>query len=132
MPRALDLMYNKFIEIQANGDKFLDEDFIMKIFEPLYTEMSELETCLTFYFEEKESNVVGSCKRDDFMLAVNGTVAELFYPGQMDNKQSTPTCRALAVRLATRAIAECIHRKKAIHDHLSEIHDKKSWIETTS
>ena len=39
MPRALDLMHNTFIEIQANGDKFLDEDFIMKIFEPLYTEL---------------------------------------------------------------------------------------------
>ena len=24
-PRALDLMYNTFIEIHANGDKFLDE-----------------------------------------------------------------------------------------------------------
>ena len=28
MPRALDLMYNTFIEIQANVDKFLDEDFM--------------------------------------------------------------------------------------------------------
>ena len=34
------------------------------------------------------------------------------------------------MRLATRAIAECIHPKKAIHDHLSAIHGKKSWIET--
>ena len=32
---------------------------------------------------------------------------------------------------STRAIAECIHPKKAIHDHLSAIHSKKSWIETT-
>ena len=39
-------------------------------------------------------------------------------------------CRALSVRLATREIAECIHPKKAIHDHLLEIHGKKSWIET--
>ena len=59
MPRALDLMYNAFIKIQANGDKFMDEDFIMKIFDPLYTELPELETYLTFYFEEKEANVVG-------------------------------------------------------------------------
>ena len=81
MPRALDLMYNTFIEIQANGDKFLDEDFIMKIFEPLYTELPELETYLTFYFEEKEANVVGSCKRNDRVLAIDGAVANLFYPG---------------------------------------------------
>ena len=63
IPRAPDLMYNTFIEIQANGDKFLDEDFIMKIFEPLYTKLPKIETYLTFYFEEKEANVVGSRKR---------------------------------------------------------------------
>ena len=126
MPRALDLIYNTFIEIQANGDKFLDEDFIMKIFEPLYTELPELETYLTFYLEEKEANVVGSCKRDDRVLAIDGSVAELFYPGRMENKQSTPKCRALAVSLDTREISECIHPKKAIHDHLSAIHGKKS------
>ena len=59
MPCALDLMYNTFMEIQANGDKFLDEDFIMKIFEPFYTELPELEMYLTFDFEEKESSIVG-------------------------------------------------------------------------
>ena len=63
------------------------------------------------------------------MIAIDGAIAELFYPCIIVNKQSTPTCRALAVRLATRAIARCIHPKKAIHDHLSEIHVKKSWIE---
>ena len=128
MSRALDLMYNTFIEIQANGNKFLDEDFIMKIFEPLYTELPELETYLTFYFEENEANVVGSHKQDDRVFAINGAIAEIFYPGQMENKQSTPTCRALAVRLATREIAECIHPKKDIHDHLSSIHGEKIWI----
>ena len=91
MPRALDLMYNRFIEIQSNGNKFLNEDFILKIFEPLYTKLPEIETCLMFYFEEKEDNVVGSCKRDNRVIAINGAVAELFYPGRMENKQSTPT-----------------------------------------
>ena len=33
--------------------------------------------------------------------------------------------------LATCAIAKCIHPKKDIHDHLSEIHGEKIWIETT-
>ena len=65
------------------------------------------------------------------MLAIDGAVAELFYLFRMENKQSIPTCRALAVMLANREIVEYIHPKKAIHDHLSAIHDKKSWIETT-
>ena len=131
MPCALDLMYNMFIEIQSNGDNFLGEDFILKIFEPLYTKLPKFEMNLTFYFEEMKANIVGSCKGDDRMLAVNGDVAELFYPGRMENKQSIPTCRALAVSLDTREIAECIHPKKDIQDHLSAIHGKKIWIETT-
>ena len=61
MPRALNLMYNTFIEIQGNGNNFMDEDFIFKIFEALNTELPELETYLTFYFKDKEANVVGSC-----------------------------------------------------------------------
>ena len=63
----------------------------MKIFEPFYTELPELETYLTFYFEEKEANVVGSCKQDDCVLAINGDVVEIFCPGRMENKQITPT-----------------------------------------
>ena len=116
MPCALSLMYNKFIEIQANGDKFLDEDFILKIFETFYTQLPEIEMHLTFYFEEKESNIFGSCKQDDCVLAINGDVAEIFYPCQMENKQIKLTCRELAVKLATGAIAKCIHPKNAIHD----------------
>ena len=59
---ALDLMYTTFIEIQANGDKFLYEDFIMKIFEPLYTDLPELETYLTLYFEQKVTSALADRK----------------------------------------------------------------------
>ena len=65
------------------------------------------------------------------MIAIDGGVAKLFYPGRMYNQQSVPTCRALAVRLDTCTISKYIHPKKAIHDHLSAIHGNKSWIETT-
>ena len=65
------------------------------------------------------------------MLVIDWGVAELFYPGQMENKQSITKCRALAVRLATCTIAKCIHPKKAIHDHLSAMHGEKSWNEIT-
>ena len=67
-------MYNMFTEIQDNGDEFMDEDFIMKIFEPFYTKLPDLETYLMLYFEEKEANVVGSCKQDDRVIAINGDV----------------------------------------------------------
>ena len=129
MARALDLMYSSFIDIASEGDLFLDEDYVMNIFKPLYGELPELDEYLTYYFEEKEANVVGSNKECDRVLAIDGAVAELFYPTRMENRQSTPTCRELAVKLAIRGMAECVHPKKAIADHLSIINGKKSWIE---
>ena len=36
MGRAVDLMYNAFVEMESDGGLMLDEDFIMEIFAPLY------------------------------------------------------------------------------------------------
>jgi len=35
MGRAVNLMYNAFVEVESNGELMLDEDFIMGIFAPL-------------------------------------------------------------------------------------------------
>ena len=43
MGRAVDLMYNAFVQVESDGEKMLDEDFIMNIFSPLYAEIPELE-----------------------------------------------------------------------------------------
>ena len=58
MGRAIDLMYDAFSEVESNGELMLDEDFIMRIFSPLYGELPEFEEYLTYFFEEKESNVM--------------------------------------------------------------------------
>jgi hypothetical protein len=131
IPRALDLMYNSFIDITVDGDKFLDEDYVMNIFKPLYEELPELDSHLTYYFKDKEANVICSCKASDQVLAIDGAVAKIFYPTRHENRQTTPTCRTLAVRLGTRGIAECVHQKKAIASHLSAMNGKKSWVVTT-
>ena len=132
MPRSLDLAYQAFIAIQADGDKFLDEEFMMNIFQPLYQDVPELEEYLTYYFEEKESNPVGTSAKEDRVLAIDGAVAELFYPSRMENRQSTVECKPLAVRLAIRGIAECIDPRKALQEHLSAVEGKKSWKETSA
>ncbi len=69
MGRAVDLMYNAFVEVKLDRELMLDEDFIMGIFSPLYKELPELKAYLEYFFEEKESNVIGSCSRDNLVLA---------------------------------------------------------------
>ncbi len=51
-------MYNAFVEVESDEELMLDEDFIMNILSPLYAELPELKEYLTYYFEEKESNVI--------------------------------------------------------------------------
>ena len=54
-----DMVYIAFKSIAADGEKMLDEDFMMNLFSPLYTKLPELQQFLKWYFEEKESYPVG-------------------------------------------------------------------------
>eukprot|EP00957_Ditylum_brightwellii_P201432 15325599-Ditylum_brightwellii.AAC.1 len=80
MGRSIDTVCEAFLEVQLDGSKMLDEDFIMNIFSPFYEELLELDDCIAYYFEEKELNVIGSCTKKDHVLAIDEARAELFYP----------------------------------------------------
>ena len=60
MGRAIDLLHNAFIKVRDNPKLFLDYEFIMTIFEPLYEQLPEFSTFMDYYREEKEGNVIGS------------------------------------------------------------------------
>ena len=109
MGRAVDLMY-----------KMLDEDFIMNIFSLLYAEIPELEEYLTYFFEEKESNVVGTYSRSDRVLAIDLAKCEVFYPTQRENQQTNDLCVDLAREVATCLMLEVADPKKATSDYLSK------------
>ncbi len=96
MGRAVDQMYNAFVQVESDGEKMLDEDFIMNIFSPLYEELPELEEYLIYFFEEKESNIVGSYSRSDRVLAIDLAKCEVFYPTQRENQQTNDLCVDLA------------------------------------
>jgi hypothetical protein len=80
MGRAVDLLYIAFEEVKFGGKKMLDEDFIISIFLPLYEDLPELEEYLTYFFEEKESNVVGSYSQSDRVLQSILLSARYFTP----------------------------------------------------
>jgi len=113
MGRAVDLMYNAFVEVESDGELMLDEDFIMNIFSPLYAELPELKEYLTYYFEEKESNVIGSCSQGNRVLAIDLAKCEVFYPTQIENQQTHDLCVNLAREVATCLLLEVADKKKA-------------------
>ena len=81
----------------------LNEDYIMNIFQPLYEKLPELKEYLTWYFKEKETNVIGSNKKGDRVHGVEKARAELFYPSQVTNQKTTSCCKMIAGE-----ITECI------------------------
>ncbi len=79
MGRAIDLLYSAFAKIQGNGSLFLDYEFIMTIFEPLYSKLPEFEEYMNYYKEEKEGNVVGSFNAKDRVIVIDEAMHELFW-----------------------------------------------------
>ena len=126
-----DLVYQAFRIVEANGETFLDEDFIMNIFSPLYSKLPEFEQYLKWYFEEKASYPVGMVQDEHRILAIDETRAELFYPNQASNRQTKDFCERLASKIGYRVCTEMLHPKKALRHHLSVADGKYSKKMTT-
>ena len=80
MGRVIDLVYDAFVAIQADGTLILNYNFMMGIFGDLQTELPEFNTYMTWYFEEKENNLIGSTSKAQCVLSVDKGTEMLFYP----------------------------------------------------
>eukprot|EP00957_Ditylum_brightwellii_P154536 11761218-Ditylum_brightwellii.AAC.1 len=75
---------------EADGRKGLDEDYMMNIFLSIGDILPPFKKYLKYMFEEKESNIIDSCSKEDRMLVIDGAVAKLFYTTRLENCQTTP------------------------------------------
>jgi hypothetical protein len=132
MGRAVDLMYNTSVEVESDGELMLDEDVIMNILSPLYAELHELKEYITYYFEEKESNVIESCSQGNCVLAIDLAKCEVFYPTQIKNQQMHDLCVNLAREVATCLLLEVADPKKATLDYLSKCNGRLSWDKSST
>ena len=115
-----DLVYDAFALIEEDGERMLDEDFMMGLFSSLYEQLPEFEEYLTWYFEEKASYPVGITNDEERILAIDEARAELFYPSQACNRQSTDICHQLAEKIGGRVCSEMEDPRKSLHLHLSK------------
>ena len=121
-----DLVFDAFALIEEDGEKLLDEDFMMNIFAPLYDQLPEFKEYLTWYFEEKASYPVGITNDEERILAMDEARAELFYPTQACNRQSNDACHRLAEQVGNRVCLEMEDPRKSLHLHLSKCDGKFS------
>ena len=131
MGRVIDLVYDACVAIQADGSLILDYDFMMGIFGELKHELPEFNTYMTWYFEEKESNPIGSSSIAQHVLSVDKGTEMLFYPTERQNMQTNELCSILAAGLASCLILELEDLRKANSDYLSVKGGKYSWAQVS-
>jgi hypothetical protein len=120
MGRAITLLHDAFVEVQGDGALLLEKNFIMKIFSPLYEEITPLKEYLDYHFEEKEGNVIGSHKVHERMLAINEATAELFFAQKMENRQTTEFCKELLVGVVTTFLTKLTGPRKSTHNYIND------------
>ncbi len=64
---TVDLMESAF-EIALDGPLFLDEEFMMNIFDPIVSKLDNFARYLQYIFKEEQSFAVGSRKSEDKWL----------------------------------------------------------------
>ena len=109
---ALDLLHSAFVKIQTDGALLLDYDFVMKIFYPLYSDLPEFEEYISYYFENKEGNIVWSVQSKDRVLIIDKAMAELFWPSKIHNCETSVFCKELAIGVATTLLTDLEDTKK--------------------
>jgi hypothetical protein len=127
----INLIYNAFVAIQADGSLIIDYNFMMFIFLDLQQDLPEFNTYMTWYFEEKECNSIGSSSKAQRVLSVDKGTEMLFYPTEKQNMQTDELCSTLASGLATCLRLELEDPRKANSDYLLRKGGKYSWVQVS-
>ena len=100
---------------------FIDDDFMMSLFAPLYEQLPELQEFLDWYFEEKQNYVAGGQTKLDRKKGMKLVREELFYPKRIENRETHATCLLLAQELASTLILEFQDTTKVTCLYLSKL-----------
>ena len=81
-----DILHEKLCIIKTDGSKFLDEEFVMNIFNNLAQELPPFADHLEYIFEMKENTTVDGKKK---VLPADLIQCELFYPTHIEKQESS-------------------------------------------
>ena len=77
-------MDKEFYEVLIDGEKLIDEYFMMGIFDGITKKLPQLQEYLDFMFDNKQGSLVGSRKEEDKVLPWYLLRSEFFYPNHKD------------------------------------------------
>ena len=131
MGKAIDLLYEAFVKIEADGSLILDHDFMMKIFSPLYEQLPEFKKDFDYLLEEKQGNNIGSKKSSDSVLSIDEALYDLLYPVKLENVQTTEFCAQLGVGSASMMLTKLTDPTKLTYHRVSKANWKYSQMKIT-
>ena len=101
MAEAINLIYQAFMQVRANGALILDKDFMMKILLPVVDKVPELSGFLEWHFKKKRTQVYGLFTKDSMKLGVDIVRAEFFIPASIPIERQLKFVSCLEKKLVT-------------------------------
>lgn len=134
MGKAIDSLYSACLELQQNGELYLNEEFMNAIFDNIYVDSTgnpapllPLQEAMTYQYEERQTVAIDGSK----VLPYDQLNAEMFYPVRPENQQTSDLVKKMAIEVADCILKELCDPKKALSDYLSCKEGKFSWGETS-
>ena len=122
MAWTVDLLYEGFVKIIEDPNRFLEDDFMIdEMWAPIANKIPPFRDFLTHMYDEHSSNKIAHSSEDEKTLPYNELRQALFYPTQRGIAQSTELSLQLAVVIATTMRAEFVNTTKNTARYLSAI-----------
>ena len=131
MGTVVDIMDKAFGQIVNDGTKTMNEKFMMQMFDKLTRKIPPFKQYLTYMFDEKSSNLVGPCTKEERVLPWDMVRTELFYPTRVDMLETTSVVPELASEAGAIFRVEFRDKGKATAKYLSSIGGTKSMKKIT-
>ena len=92
MASVVDIMDKEFYKVLIDGEKIIDEDFMMGIFDGITKSLPPLQEYLDFMFESRQGSLVGYHKEEGKVLPWDFLRFELFYLTRKDIEDTNSFC----------------------------------------
>ena len=122
----VDIMDKAFYEVFIDGEKLINEDFMMVIFDGITKKLPPLQEYLNFVFEKKQGSLMGSRKEEYKVLPWDILRYELFYPTFKDIFDIKSFCIELTCEAVSIFRVGFRYERNATAKYLSSIGGEKS------
>ena len=119
MVSVVEIMDKAFYEVLIDGEKLVNEDFIMGIFDGITKKLPPLQEYLYFMFKNKQGRISSSRKEKDKVLPWDLLRSKLFYPTLEYLVDTRLFCIELTCEAASIFIVEFRGEHKTIAKYLS-------------